>query len=197
MLGDGGDVENFGLVQLLQRGATRVVVFDATLSPLAPRDAWDPTTTKPTASVIDEYIPALFGMDVSRDIEAQLQNDTVFDARGFAPLACGLQDAAARGTGAVASVSVVTVANDLYGIEAGRTVDLTVVYLDLPRAWLAALPAETRDAISRGDAFPNFPRYDTFTQLDLTEEQVALLAHLGSWVIEANADLLRAKLADE
>ena len=101
------------------------------------------------------------------------------------------------GTGAVASVSVVTVANDLYGIEAGRTVDLTVVYLDLPRAWLAALPAETRDAISRGDAFPNFPRYDTFTQLDLTEEQVALLAHLGSWVIEANADLLRAKLADE
>ena len=45
------------------------------------------------------------------------------------------------------SVSVVTVANDLYGIEAGRTVDLTVVYLDLPRAWLAALPPPSSTAV--------------------------------------------------
>ncbi|KAH8068191.1 hypothetical protein JL720_12283 [Aureococcus anophagefferens] len=106
-------------------------------------------------------------------------------------------DAAARGTGAVASASVVTVRNDLFGVEAGRSVDLTLVYLDLPSKWLAALPSETREAIKKGDDFPNFPFYDTFTQLALAPVQVALLAHMASWVIEQNADLLREKLASE
>lgn len=197
MLGDGGDVENFGLVQLLQRGATRAVVFDATLSPLAPRARWDPAARAPTAADVDEYIPALFGMDVGRDLEAELSHNHVFDARGFAPLCLALQDAAARGTGAVASASVVTVRNDLFGVEAGRSVDLTLVYLDLPSKWLAALPSETREAIEKGDDFPNFPFYDTFTQLALEPVQVALLAHMASWVIEQNADLLREKLAAE
>ena len=197
VLGDGGDVENFGLVQLLQRGATRAVVFDATLSPLAPRTQWDPAARGPTAADVDEYVPALFGMDVGRDLEAELSHNHVFDARGFAPLCLALQDAAARGTGAVASASVVTVRNDLFGVEAGRSVDLTLVYLDLPSKWLAALPSETRKAIKKGDDFPNFPFYDTFTQLALAPVQVALLAHMASWVIEQNADLLREKLASE
>ncbi|KAH8047841.1 hypothetical protein JL722_12862 [Aureococcus anophagefferens] len=197
VLGDGGDVENFGLVQLLQRGATRAVVFDATLSPLAPRTQWDPAARAPTAADVDEYVPALFGMDVGRDLEAELSHNHVFDARGFAPLCLALQDAAARGTGAVASASVVTVRNDLFGVEAGRSVDLTLVYLDLPSKWLAALPSETRKAIKKGDDFPNFPFYDTFTQLALAPVQVALLAHMASWVIEQNADLLREKLASE
>ena len=197
MLGDGGDVENFGLVQLLQRGATRAVVFDATLSPLAPRARWDPAARAPTAADVDEYIPALFGMDVGRDLEAELSHNHVFDARGLAPLCLALQDAAARGTGAVASASVVTVRNDLFGVEAGRSVDLTLVYLDLPSKWLAALPSETRGAIEKGADFPSFPFYDTFTQLALAPVQVALLAHMASWVIEQNADLLREKLAAE
>ena len=87
--------------------------------------------------------------------------------------------------------------NDLFGVEAGRSVDLTVVYLDLPSKWLAALPPETRKAINKGDDFPNFPFYDTFTQLALEPVQVALLAHMASWVIEQNVDLLREKLASE
>ena len=60
-----------------------------------------------------------------------------------------------------------------------------------------ALPSETRKAIKKGDDFPNFPFYDTFTQLALAPVQVALLAHMASWVIEQNADLLREKLASE
>ncbi|KAH8061498.1 hypothetical protein JL722_4126 [Aureococcus anophagefferens] len=77
--GDGGVLENNGLIPLLQRGLERVVVFANTLTPLADRAAWDPGQDKsdstslqrgtraaraPTASDIDANIPALFGIVV-------------------------------------------------------------------------------------------------------------------------------------
>ena len=62
--GDGGVLENNGLIPLLQRGLDRVVVFANTLTPLADRAAWDPAARAPTASDIDANIPALFGIVV-------------------------------------------------------------------------------------------------------------------------------------
>ena len=50
-VGDGGDLDNFGILHLLQRGLDRIVVFDACEDPLAPADAWDPYAVNATGGV--------------------------------------------------------------------------------------------------------------------------------------------------
>ena len=102
-----------------------------------------------------------------------------------------LQKAAAAETGAVARVSLKTVQNDFFEIRAGRVVDLTLVYLDLPQKWVRALPKETVKAIRRYRGFPETP---TISDLDLSRSEVSLLAQLCSWVVRQHADLLRAAL---
>ena len=102
-----------------------------------------------------------------------------------------LQKAAAAETGAVARVSLKTVQNDFFEIRAGRVVDLTLVYLDLPQKWVRALPKETVKVIRRYRGFPETP---TISDLDLSRSEVSLLAQLCSWVVRQHADLLRAAL---
>ncbi|KAK7230825.1 hypothetical protein SO694_00075157 [Aureococcus anophagefferens] len=170
-VGDGGDLDNFGILHLLQRGLDRIVA---------------------TADLVDLYIPAMFGRVVSADVECNVANNHVFDAEGLPRLVAALQAANATGSGAVASVNVTTVANELFGIEAGRVVDLTFVYLDLPRKWVDALPDETKAAIA--DDMPNFPQFPTITHLDLSVAEVSLLSQLNSWVVREHAALLAAKL---
>ena len=102
-----------------------------------------------------------------------------------------LQKAAASGTGAVARVALTTVRNDFFGVEAGRAVDVTLVYLDLPQKWVRALPKETAKAIRRYRGFPETP---TISDLDLSRSEVSLLAQLCSWVVRQHADLLRDAL---
>lgn len=145
-----------------------------------------------TADLVDLYIPAMFGRVVSADVECNVANNHVFDAEGLPRLVAALQAANATGGGAVASVNVTTVANELFGIEAGRVVDLTFVYLDLPRKWVDALPDETKAAIA--DDMPNFPQFPTITHLDLSVAEVSLLSQLNSWVVREHAALLAAKL---
>ncbi|KAH8051777.1 hypothetical protein JL722_10611 [Aureococcus anophagefferens] len=169
-VGDGGDLDNFGILHLLQRGLDRIVA---------------------TADLVDLYIPAMFGRVVSADVECNVANNHVFDAEGLPRLVAALQAANATGSGAVASVNVTTVANELFGIEAG-VVDLTFVYLDLPRKWVDALPDETKAAIA--DDMPNFPQFPTITHLDLSVAEVSLLSQLNSWVVREHAALLAAKL---
>ena len=104
-----------------------------------------------------------------------------------------LQKAAAAETGAVARVSLTTVQNDFFEIREGRVVDLTLVYLDLPKRWVGALPRETAKAI-KGRGYRGFPHTPTISALDLSQSEVSLLAQLCSWVVRQHADLLRDAL---
>lgn len=192
-LGDGGDLENFGILHLLQRGYDTLVIFNAAVDLLAPRDKWNPFTTPPTAELIDLYIPALFGIDVDADVECNTRNNHVFETEGLARLVDALQVATATGTGGVGSVEVTTVENALFGVEGGKKIDLTMVYLDTPGHFIASLPKETADAIA-ADTFGGFPNWGTITHLDLSPDQVALAAQLGSWYVHENYDLLASKL---
>jgi len=192
-VGDGGNLENYGVLHLLQRGHSRIVVFDCSETALS--TTWDAFADPPTKGDVDEYIPALFGEPVNYGVEAMEKDDHVFESEGLPRLIQALQAANATGNGAVANVTVTTVANEIYGVEAGRVVDLTFVYLDLPEKWLASLPAETANASLTSKEFRGFPRYSTFFYLALTPSAVSLLAHLCSWVVFQNAELLAEKLA--
>ena len=190
-VGDGGDLSNTGAPYLLQRGHDRLVIFDCAETPL--NVSWDPLIRPPTTTDVDAYLPPLFGLRSRGDkgVEASTTRNHVFDSEGFPRLVEALQEAAASGTGAIARVALTTVRNDFFGVEAGRAVDVTLVYLDLPKRWVDALPKETVKAIRRYRGFPETP---TISDLDLTRSEVSLLAQLCSWVVRQHADLLRAAL---
>ena len=190
-VGDGGDLSNTGAPYLLQRGHDRLVIFDCAETPL--NVSWDPRARPATKTDVDAYLPPLFGLRSRGDkgVEAETARNHVFDTEGFPRLVEALQAAARSGTGAVARVALTTVQNDFFGIEDGRAIDLTIVYLDLPQKWFRALPKETVKAIHRYRGFPETP---TISDLDLSRSEVSLLAQLCSWVVRQHADLLRDAL---
>ena len=190
-VGDGGDLSNTGAPYLLQRGHDRLVIFDCAETPL--NVSWDPRARPATTTDVDAYLPPLFGLRSRGDkgVEAETARNHVFDTEGFPRLVEALQAAARSGTGAVARVALTTVQNDFFEIRAGRLVDLTIVYLDLPQKWVRALPKETVKAIRRYRGFPETP---TISDLDLSRSEVSLLAQLCSWVVRQHVDLLRAEL---
>ena len=190
-VGDGGDLSNTGAPYLLQRGHDRLVIFDCAETPL--NVSWDPRARPATTTDVDAYLPPLFGLRSRGDkgVEAETARNHVFDTEGFPRLVEALQAAARSGSGAVARVALTTVRNDFFGVDAGRSIDLTLVYLDLPQKWSRALPKETAKAIRRYRGFPETP---TISDLDLSRSEVSLLAQLCSWVVRQHADLLRAAL---
>ena len=141
----------------------------------------------PTADDIDRDLPALFGIDLPGpdSKEVFLSRNQVFETAAFAPLAAALQAAQAGGYGTLATGELATVRNEPMGVPGGHALNLTVVRLDEPSVWRAALPADVRAALdARGDGpFENFPFYNTFTQLELTTAQANLLANMMTWVL--------------
>jgi hypothetical protein len=195
---DGGCVANPALISLLQRRVARVVLFCNFQTPLKPRGEWDPFVRPPTPSDISEEIPSFFGMVLDSAAWSFARN-AVFARTDFPRVVAALQDAAAAGAGAVATLELVTVANSWWGIPAGQRVTVTWCYLAAAPAWAERLPPalgarlrDPKDALF-GTTFPHFGTMD----LALAPPQVNLLHQLSAWVVVANADAFRAALAPQ
>lgn len=201
-LGDGGIVENFGIIPLLIRGVERIVVFVNTSTRL------DPKATPGEDSEwsgIEENIPALFGYRMQSTGTA-LQNNHVFVRGGFQPVLDQLVAARKQGDGIIATSTLTTVDNDWWGVAGGQTVEVSWVYLDRTSAWERQLHAEVLDAIKQGNhahffhgPLQGFPNYATMDQnaLELTEltpVQVNALADLTCWTVLHNEALFRRML---
>ena len=216
VLGDGGNVENLGFFQLLQRGVSNIVVFDNTETVLANASAWDPWSAPPdlTVHTIDEFVASWFGIqmrgcevgdiDGVMNAEQDISKNQVFenvDNVAFATLASALQKGL-DGNGAVATVQLQTVDNRWMNVKGGRKVSLTVVYLATPAAWESQLPASIRRLVHRGQEarakpwaeFENFPHYSTLGQLKLSSAEANLLAELTTWVVLQHAEEITAAL---
>lgn len=217
VFGDGGNVENLGFFQLLQRGVSNIVVFDNTEAVLANASVWDPWTTPPdlTVHTIDEFLASWFGIqmrgcevgDVDGVVNAEqdTSRNQVFqnvDNVAFATLASALQKGL-DGDGAVATVQLQTVDNRWMNVKGGRNVSLTVVYLATPAAWESRLPPSIRRRVHRGQEagakpwaeFENFPHYSTLGQLRLSSAEANLLAELTTWVVLQHAEEITAALS--
>lgn len=195
---DGGCVMNPALISLLQRRVRRIVAFCNFQTRLKPRAEWDPYTRAPTPADISEEVPSFFGMALDSAAWCFARN-AVFAQADFAPVVAALQDAAAAGRGAVATVEMETVANAWWGIPAGQRVTVTWCYLAAAPEWAAQLPPATaaRLADSKDSQFgPTFPHFGTM-DLALAPPQVNLLHEMCSWVVTENAAAFRAALAPE
>ena len=190
--GDGGNLENTGIMALLRRGISRIVAFVNAEAPLA----WDPGAQQ---VVVDGQLPPLFGLQPKEagrpyvayptpplpvaPASAPFCHDQVFEPHAFFELIDRLWAAHRAGGSALCRQSGLAVRdNPRFGIQGVGPVDVLWVY----NAPVAAFRDRLGDIVRLGmDADPllygRFPNYDTILQLHLTPRQVNLLAHLSCW----------------
>ena len=202
-LGDGGVLENFGLLSLLRRKVRNIIVCANTGVPL--NMDFSPTERVPTGTDLDAYLPPLFGfkLDSAGVFTGRTQ---VFRPDGFVKMVKALQAAKASGGPVVAVTELPVVDNDSWGIEGGWTVRIAWIYLDRSADFEAALGADVREELARGHdarvpppmrgklrAFPNVAtaNHNGPDLTQLTSEQARLLADHACWTVQAAESLLR------
>ena len=191
-IGDGGNLENTGIIALLRRKITRIVAFVHAETALS----WDPVAQQ---VVVDGQLPPLFGIEPTvrgqryraypppptpvSPAAAPFRYNQVFPADAFYSLIDRLWSAARAGGSAMClSRGLPVLDNAHFGVSAGGPVDVLWVYTNPVRAWSDRLS----DIVKLGMDFEpllykSFPNYDTVLQLHLEPRQVNLLAHLSCW----------------
>ena len=199
-IGDGGNLENTGIIALLRRKITRIVAFVHAETALS----WDPVAQQ---VVVDGQLPPLFGIEPKvrgqryraypppptpvSPAAAPFRYNQVFPADAFYSLIDQLWSAARAGGSAMClSRGLPVLDNAHFGVSAGGPVDVLWVYTNPVRAWSDRLS----DIVKLGMDFEpllyrSFPNYDTVLQLHLEPRQVNLLAHLSCWNVINGASI--------
>ena len=180
--GDGGILENTGIVPLLRRGYRVIFAFVNTPFPV---NSDDPGCV----NGIDGQISRLFGLIPSDDYGSS-QDTQIFATSQFAALADGLKAARASGAPVVYA--------DRYPILPSNPFELAVytplifwLYNDWNRSWHDQLQPEVKQLFAEWnpiDYLENFPNYATVGQNDgellyLTPRQINLLAHMWCYTM--------------
>lgn len=186
LFGDGGNLENQGIMPLLRRRVPKIVAFVNTETPLSQQGSL-------AQVVVDSDLPPLFGLEwsvsqgkyVPISPSSPFSYNQVFDSQAFDDLRAQLwarANAQPDSTTALALQNGVTVlANAHYGVPAGTT-DILWVYLNPVSWWRGNLHYTVWAAMDLEPwNYLMFPNYYTVEQLHLNNPQVNLLAHLASW----------------
>jgi hypothetical protein len=195
-VGDGGVLENYGLISLLLRRLETAIVFINTNIPLSLE--YDPAGPV-SSSVIDNYLPTFFGVQ-DPSLGTATQNNQVFATADYAKVVRELQAAKRSGGAVMAVTKLTTIENRWWGVAAGHEVRVCWMYLDRSANWEASIKSRrVRWNIRRGNEcrifhgpFKHFPHYKTISEIpleliDLTDAQVRLLADLSCWCVTSNA----------
>ena len=202
---DGGDVENYGLLSLLRRGVTAIVVFINTMWPVSLEyrpSQWptDLNASQPTRRSIDPFFAPLFGAPSTR-----FPHNQVFPETDYATVVSGLQQAKRLGGPVITTTKHILESNAWWGIDGGAEVEVCWCYNERVEQWACRLPPLVRNLLRAGQAdrpdgpFARFPHYLTRDQnpgalTQLTAVQANLLAHLSCWNVIQYRDTLRRVL---
>ena len=194
--GDGGVIDNYGLLPLLQRGVETIIVAINTKQKLSVD--WTPGEGSYQPH-IDPYLPPLFGVHEQRKSIA-LERNQVFPREELAGLVIALQAAKIAGDPLIAVREHQVLDNEWWGIRGGRKVRIAWIYLDRVARFEERLPGRTQHAIELGNGpvaagpLPGFPNYETiganrFSLVRLEPAQIRLLTNLCAWTILDQRDL--------
>lgn len=192
LFGDGGNLENFGLISLLQRGVEDIVVFAN--SNVAINTEFD-TSQIPTAKDVDSDFLPLFGIEF--DSTSDQNQNQVFPESEFANIMQQFIDAKNAGTTVLATSSLTTVNNDWWGIQEGNSVDIVWVYNENVPLWRDSLEWEIKGILDEGELglppVPDFPLYrligEDLELVKLNAMQINLLYQLSAWNVYSNQDV--------
>jgi hypothetical protein len=196
--GDGGNLENYGLLPLIMRGLKKVLLFINTETPLSL--SYDPTTGTATENDLDSNFPALFGIPVTG---AGTNYNQVFPSSDYAPLVQAMQTLKRNGQPIVVTKTHTIQANPFWGIPPGGTIDVLYVYLDQVASWTSQIQDDwVKLQLDLGDVgeFPHFPNYKTIDETlvppwsltELSPKQVNLLADLTCWVVRNSQSTIQS-----
>lgn len=207
---DGGSYENILLASMLQRRVEKIVLFINSKTPIQPASKWDVMNDPPLNAQISSDLSAFFGVfptDVSDPEKRAFDNrkNQMFAEADWKPVALTLQDAQAKGNGIIGTFQLTTVQNDWWGIPAGISAQITIVYLGRLAAWEQQLSPEMRELLVPSDPqdasdlsvtidegpFKGFPHYVTAGGIT-NHERANALADLTGWTILNNKDLFRS-----
>lgn len=204
-VGDGENVENQGVIALLQRGARVIFMFVNSATPLT-STVYDSILLVKMGKHIDSSLASLFGFfEASQTNTEDYSRNQVFARRDLLRVMHALQSSARNGRGAVAALDLETVSNVWWGIPAKRKVRIVFNYLSRAFEWEQALPSEVRDLLSpwndqRTDSlmingtFKRFPHVPV-SQLHISTPMANALSSLTTWVVRRNAQLYRNSAA--
>ena len=189
LFGDGGNLENQGIMALLRRRLKKVLAFVNTETQLS---------MSGNEVIVDSDLPPLFGLEwsaaagayVTISPDSPFRNNQVFDRATFDDLRRQLWNRAQLGATAMAVQTNVTVLpNEHYGV-AGGTTDILWIYLHPVNAWYRQLHDTVKLAMDLEPLdYSMFPNYYTIDQLHLNARQVNLLAHLTGWNVASEEEV--------
>jgi len=178
--GDGGLLENLGVMPLFARQTERVIVFINTKQPLE------------SISSAASSLRPLFGKVRSAEDEGEFATNVVLEGghEKYEALIHALLQKKSAGEALIHTDRYQVLTNDHYGVKTPYIARITWVYNDRVPTLEAQLPDEVRRQIGWG-SFERFPHYRTFFEnfprvIDLSQEQVSLLSHYSHWNVLLN-----------
>ena len=191
---DGGSLDNTGVTSMLfYPDVSSIIAFVNTENAL--------TQDKSGNIVVDSSIPALFGYQAYNDkvtpvyapsSEASASDlhrlSQVFPSKDFQPLLEGLWQSIGgdENVAPIFTQKLTTVANEWFGIPAGRDVTMLWVYLGMSQSWRGELTDEVvKLKLDFELATQDFPHYGTL-RTQRSAVQMNLLSNLTAWTVLQN-----------
>jgi len=194
-IGDGGHLDNSGLIPTLQRGVRNIALFvdtDASINMKTDYCSSQKFNMGELSDSVVNYVLDKFGI-AKHETGYFLLHNQVFAFRDLQPILCDLQTARRAGRAAVSVRKLKVLKNSWWGIKGGWYVKLLIYYMDKAKLFDERLPADTQKEIAKGKngALANFPGFLMMSQnpntlTSYTNPQVNLLAAFVEWGVREN-----------
>ncbi|HVE70041.1 MAG TPA: hypothetical protein VNI54_01635 [Thermoanaerobaculia bacterium] len=207
--GDGGHVENIGLMPLLARKVSNILVFINTATP------FEPGLNKAGEVHLYDDLVQFFREPRMRDgkvaeemMEPNYERTELGDpsrvviASGdtkLAELHAAFSKAQGNGQPLVYCGEYSIIDNKRFGVRAYENAKICWVYLDRTESWIAKLETEPNPALKRAIKWRNFPHYKTFFApivyiIRLKPRDANTLASLTAWTVISQRDTIGPEL---
>lgn len=188
--GDGGILENTGIMPFLRREVKKIILFVNGSTPLSA----DSSGTINLSS----SIPALFHSIPNQYGDKDFDDNIVFanQENKYQKLVNTLIDLKKDGKPAIFVDKYQVTKQKRQGVAGGFDVEVMWVYNDVVRDWMKQLPVDIKIRLEAREFGKQFPHYATFMEnfpsiIDLRPEQANLAAHLSAWNIISNKALFQ------
>lgn len=185
--GDGGLLENLGVMPLLRRKVEKIIVFVNGKTPVEKLENGE--------FIISDSIPALFMKIKNQHGDKDYDKNIVLDNSGneYQAMANDLLEKQRFGKPTIHIGKYKVKANAHHDIEGGWTVSICWVYNSRPFNWEEKLAYEIKNSLVNNEYGTNFPYFNTFGQnfphiIDLSLEQTHLASQLASWMLVESKD---------
>jgi len=204
-MGDGGDIDNTGILAMLQRKVLKLVWLVNTDVKI--------TDTEDFCSLekfglpygfsyhgkVTNQMTDKFGYGEDND-QLHLSKNQVFAHADFLPFVCAFQTLKKAGKPTVHEASLVTLPNEWWGIQGGMKIELIAIYNDKCESFERSLPVDTQNALRSRGNFAYFPNFKTLFEnglghkISLSKAQINLLAAQTEYFVRHNEAMFRKLL---